>query len=189
MDVKYERKNKKIVTNLKQWSLIHVGGEKVKKMEELYQLYFKDVFLYVKALSKDGHIAEEITQETFFKAIKSINSFKGDCDIRVWLCQIAKNTYYTYCKKTKRLMPVEEIEEQTNRQPSLESKVLEKEQAVAIHKILHNLEEPYKEVFHLRVFGELSFKDIGEVFGKTESWSRVTFHRAKLKVKECLKQN
>lgn len=158
----------------------------MKKMEELYRLYFKDVFLYVKALSKDEHIAEEITQETFFKALKSINSFKGDCDIRVWLCQIAKNSYYTYCRKTKRLVPEEEIGEHTIKQPSIESRLLDKEQAIAIHKILHNLEEPYKEVFHLRVFGELSFKEIGEVFGKTESWSRVTFHRAKVKVIERL---
>lgn len=160
----------------------------MKKIEELYQLYFKDVFLYVKALSKDEHIAEEMTQETFFKAMKSIESFKGECDIRVWLCQIAKNSYYTYCRKTKRLVPEEEAEEKitTTEQNSFESRLLEKEQAVAIHKILHNLEEPYKEVFHLRVFGELSFREIGEVFGKTESWSRVTFHRAKVKVMEQL---
>ena len=160
----------------------------MKKIEELYQLYFKDVFLYIKALSKDEHIAEEMTQETFFKAMKSIESFKGECDIRVWLCQIAKNSYYTYCRKTKRLVPEEEAEEKitTTEQNSFESRLLEKEQAVAIHKILHNLEEPYKEVFHLRVFGELSFREIGEVFGKTESWSRVTFHRAKVKVMEQL---
>lgn len=160
----------------------------MKKIEALYQLYFKDVFLYIKALSKDEHIAEEMTQETFFKAMKSINSFKGECDIRVWLCQIAKNSYYTYCRKTKRLVPEEEAEEKitTTEQNSFESRLLEKEQAVAIHKILHNLEEPYKEVFHLRVFGELSFREIGEVFGKTESWSRVTFHRAKVKVMEQL---
>ena len=160
----------------------------MKKIEALYQLYFKDVFLYIKALSKDEHIAEEMTQETFFKAMKSINSFKGECDIRVWLCQIAKNSYYTYCRKTKRLVPEEEAEEKitTTEQNSFESRLLEKEQAVAIHKILHNLEEPYKEVFLLRVFGELSFREIGEVFGKTESWSRVTFHRAKVKVMEQL---
>ena len=82
-------------------------------MEELYQLYFKDVFLYMKALTKDDHIAEEITQECFFKALQSIHSFKGECDIRVWLCQIAKNSYYTYCKKHKRLVSREEIEEES----------------------------------------------------------------------------
>ena len=158
----------------------------MKKIEELYQLYFKDIYLFVKALSKDEHIAEEITQETFFKAMKSIDSFKGECDIRVWLCQIAKNTYYSYCKKNNRIISEEEPERTDTEQKSIESQLIDKEDAVAIHKILHKLEEPYKEVFHLRTFGELSFKEIGEVFEKTESWSRVTYHRAKMKIIEQL---
>ena len=158
----------------------------MKKIEELYQLYFKDIYLFVKALSKDEHIAEEITQETFFKAMKSIDSFKGECDIRVWLCQIAKNTYYSYCKKNNRIISEEEPERTDTEQKSIESQLIDKEDAVAIHKILHKLEEPYKEVFHLRTFGELSFKEIGEVFEKTESWSRVTNHRAKMKIIEQL---
>ena len=162
------------------------GGEKVKKIEKLYQLYFKDIYLFVKAISKDEHIAEEITQETFFKAIKSINYFKGDCDIRVWLCQIAKNTYYSYCKKNNCIVSDEEIEIANTEQKTIENQLLDKEQAIAIHKLLHKLEEPYKEVFHLRTFGELSFKEIGEVFGKTESWSRVTYYRAKMKIIENL---
>ena len=155
-------------------------------MEELYQLYFKDVFLYAKALTRDEHIAEEITQECFFKAIQSIHSFKGECDIRVWLCQIAKNSYYTYCKNKKRLVSQEEMEEAEAISHTIEERLLDKQQAVAIHKILHQLEEPYKEVFHLRIFGELSFREIADVFEKTESWARVTFHRAKLKVIEQL---
>lgn len=155
------------------------GGEKLKEFEDLYQMYFKDIFLYIKALSKNDNIAEEVTQETFFKAMKAIHKFKGECDIRVWLCQIAKNTYYTWCKKNQRVV-FEEIDEHLPDESScIEKKMIDKEQAVAIHKLLHEMEEPYKEVFHLRVFGELSFREIGEVFGKTESWSRVTFHRAK----------
>ena len=90
----------------------------MKKIEELYQLYFKDIYLFVKALSKDEHIAEEITQETFFKAMKSIASFKGECDIRVWLCQIAKNTYYSYCKKNNRIISEEEPERTDTEQKS-----------------------------------------------------------------------
>ncbi len=145
-------------------------------------MYFKDILLYIKALSKNDDIAEEITQETFFKAMKAIDTFKGECDIRVWLCQIAKNTYYTYYKKNQRFV-LEEVDEQLpDAAVSIEKDMLEKEQVVAIHKLLHNMEEPYKEVFWLRVFGELSFREIGEVFGKTESWSRVTFHRAKCKI-------
>ncbi len=151
-------------------------------------MYFKDVFLYVKALSKDDHIAEEITQDTFFKAMKGINKFKGECNIRVWLCQIAKNSYYTYCKKRKRVDEAAEKEKQLIEENFVERRLVEKEQAVILHKVLHHLEEPYKEVFHLRVFGELSFREIGEIFEKTESWSRVTFHRAKVKIMEHLKK-
>ena len=127
----------------------------MKKIEELYQMYFKDILLYIKALSKNDDIAEEITQETFFKAMKAIDTFKGECDIRVWLCQIAKNTYYTYYKKNQRFV-LEEVDEQLpDAAVSIEKDMLEKEQVVAIHKLLHNMEEPYKEVFLLRVFGEL----------------------------------
>ena len=159
-------------------------------MEELYQLYFKDVYLYVLALSKEEVVAEDITQETFFKAMKFIGAFKGECDIRVWLCQIAKNTYYTYCKKQKRFVPAEEVEEEIQERPvSIERRFEDKEQALNIHKVLHALEEPYKEVFLLRVFGELSFRDIGEIFGKTESWSRVTFYRAKNKLVKKMEES
>ena len=135
-------------------------------------------------------VAEDITQETFFKAMKSIGAFKGECDIRVWLCQIAKNTYYTYCKKQKRFVPAEEVEEEIQERPvSIERRFEDKEQALNIHKVLHALEEPYKEVFQLRVFGELSFRDIEEIFGKTESWSRVTFYRAKNKLVKKMEES
>ena len=148
--------------------------------QEVYDLYFKDVYKYALSLSRNEHIAEEITQETFFKALKSIGSFQGQCRLYVWLCQIAKNTYLTYVQKQSRAAPEQEV-------PSaeiLEDRLLTKESAFEIHKILHCLPEPYKEVFSLRIFGELSFSQIGILFGKTESWARVTYHRARLKIKE-----
>ena len=102
------------------------GGEKLKEFEELYQMYFKDIFLYIKALSKNDNLAEEITQETFFKAMKVIHKFKGECDIRVWLCQIAKNTYYTWCKKNQRVV-FEEIDEHLLDESScIEKKIIDK---------------------------------------------------------------
>lgn len=153
--------------------------------EEVYNLYFKDVYKYVLSLSRDAAVAEEVTQETFFKALKSIDSFRGQCKLYVWLCQIAKNTYFTHAAK----MPRQSYEHSAAHLPSeedLEDALSDKDAAFQIHRILHRLEEPYKEVFSLRVFGELSFKQIGELFGKTESWARVTFHRARLKIKEEL---
>ena len=146
--------------------------------EQIYALYFQDVYRYVCALSRDANLAEEITQETFFKALKSLDSFRGQCRLYVWLCQIAKHTYLSHLKKRK---------EPENEEPlsnSVEEMMLEKESAFQIHQALHNLSEPYKEVFSLRVLGELSFRQIGLLFGKSENWARVTYHRARLKIKE-----
>ncbi|NLW00633.1 MAG: sigma-70 family RNA polymerase sigma factor [Clostridiales bacterium] len=153
------------------------------EFEKVYRMYFKDVFLYIMSISGDEQIAEDIISETFLKALESINGFKGNCDIRVWLCQIAKNTYYSYMRKKKKYsvqeLPIE-IEDKVN----IEQSVLSAEASMEAHKILNNLEEPYKEVFTLRIFGELSFKQIASLFGKTENWACVTFHRAKKKIQE-----
>lgn len=152
------------------------------KIEELYHLYFKDVYLYLLALSQNDDIAEEITQETFFKALKALDKFQGRCDIRVWLCQIAKNSYYTYYTRKKHIDGKEIDEQLPDERIHLEKDCINREQAKIINEILNNMDDPYKEVFQLRVFAELSYKDIGKLFGKTESWGRVTFHRAKLKI-------
>lgn len=156
--------------------------------ENIYKMYFNDVFLFVKGLSRNDHIAEEITEETFFKAIKNINKFDGNCDIRVWLCQIAKNTYYTYCKKQKRFADNDALES-LSENFIFSEKLEDKEKTLRIHHYLHQMKEPYKEVFSLRVFGELSFIQIGKIFGKSESWARVTYHRAKSKIISYIEEN
>ena len=155
------------------------------EFQEVYDLYFKDVYKYALSLCRNEHIAEEVTQETFFKALKSIDSFRGQCKLYVWLCQIAKNTYFSMAAKEKNRSYEDEILESA--EETMERALLVKESAFEIHKVLHELEEPYKEVFSLRIFGQLSFKQIGTLFGKTESWARVTYHRARLKIKEELK--
>ncbi|MBP3684348.1 MAG: RNA polymerase sigma factor [Oscillospiraceae bacterium] len=150
----------------------------MEEFQQVYDLYFRDVYKYALSLSRDPDVAEEITQETFFKALKNIDSFRGQCRLYVWLCQIAKHSYYTYLQKQSRVLPGEE------NTVDLEERFLSRESAFEIHKVLHRLPEPYKEVFSLRVFGELPFAQIGELFGKTESWARVTYHRARMKIKE-----
>jgi len=150
---------------------------------ELYNVYVDDVYRYMLSLCKNKHIAEDITSETFLKAIKSIDKFKGDCDIRVWLCQIAKNTYYNLAKRNKY---VTEMPNNLQSKDEFELQLFDKSQSFEIHKILHLLGEPYKEVFSLRVFAELSFAEIGKLFEKSESWARVTFHRAKNKIREAV---
>ena len=156
------------------------------EFEEVYRLYFRDVYKYALSLTGDEHIAEELTQETFFKALRTIDQFDGRCKIYVWLCQIAKNTYLSLCRKEKHLDHETDTSLMSGDQ-NIEDRYLSKESAFEIHKILHKLPEPYKEVFSLRAFGELSYQQIAELFGKTETWARVTYHRARLKIKEELK--
>ncbi|MGN9162354.1 RNA polymerase sigma factor [Clostridium sulfidigenes] len=153
------------------------------EFEDIYKNYFKDIFLYIYSLSGDRHIAEDITAETFMKAIKSIERFKGNCDIRVWLCQIAKNCYFSFLRKKKKTVHLDELSEQKDNF-NFEQIISSTEESMKIHEILHNLDEPYKEVFSLRVFGELSFKQIACLFGKSDNWACVTYHRARNKIKE-----
>ena len=153
--------------------------------EEMYRLYFKDVYLFILAMSKSPDIAEEITQETFFKVLKNINKYRGECSVKTWLFQIAKNTYLSHIKKTKHQETEDKISDsESSSQHSMESMCISKDEALSIYKVLHYLEEPYKEVFTLRTLGELSFREIGEIFGRKEGWARVTYHRAKSKIRE-----
>ena len=158
--------------------------------EKVYKEYFNDVYLYIKRLSGDEHTAEDITSETFFKALKSIDSFRGECEIRVWLCQIAKNSYYTYVKKNTKVQNVDETEliNLPDNKNSVENEVQSKLQAFAIQKILHEIDEPYREVFMWRVYAELSFKEIAGIFNKNENWACVTYHRARKLIKQRLER-
>ena len=154
-----------------------------KTAEKLYEAFYMKVFSYVMTLAKDRNDAEEITQETFFRAISTDKSFRGDSDSYTWLCAIAKNIFID----TKRHYANQDDEpgvELPDTEKGIEEKLSDRDTSLKIHTILHKLEEPYKEVFQLRVFGELSFAEIGSIFGKTETWARVTYHRARLKIKE-----
>ena len=153
--------------------------------KEVYDLYFRDVYRYALSLCRDASVAEEITQETFYKALSCLDKFDGKCKVSVWLCQIARNTYISMCRKEKFLERGEDASVLVSKN-DMEEHFADKEAVFTIHRVLHSLDEPYKEVFSLRTFGELSFKQIALLFGKTESWARVTYHRAKLKIKEEL---
>ncbi|MGD6857654.1 RNA polymerase sigma factor [Bacillus infantis] len=157
----------------------------VTELEDIYNTYFKDVFLYVYSLSGDKHIAEDITSETFMKALTSLDSFRGDSDIRVWLCQIAKNRYYSYLRKKKSFVDLESLPESAS-EDNVEQEITTSEASMKVHEIIQNLKEPYKKVFTLRVFGELSFKKIGKLYAKSDNWACVTYHRAREKIKARL---
>jgi len=163
----------------------------VTDFERIYKTYLNDVYLYVLRLSGDEHIAEEITSDTFFKAMRSIDSFRGDCEVRVWLCQIAKNCYYSYIKKSNRTEPMDQtvMQEIPDLTPSVAEELVRRDELLRIQTVLHGIEEPYKEVFMWRVYAELSFKQIAQIFGKSENWACVTYHRARKKILERLEDN
>ena len=125
------------------------------EFEKVYRMYFTEVEQYLRALSKDASLAEELTAQVFFRAMKALPEFRGDSEIRTWLCGIAKNLYLSHLRQQKHVEPVE-VELPDSGQ-DLESSLIEKDQAMRIHILLHTLPEPYKEVFSLRIFGQLSF--------------------------------
>ena len=153
---------------------------------DIYKRYFRDVYHYAFSLCKNESMAEEITQETFFKALSSLESFYGKCKVSVWLCQIAKNTYFAWYNENKKLLPLDESQILDD-SPDVADLFSEKEFSEKALMCLHQLEEPYKEVFMLAVLGNLSLKDISRLFGKSESWARVTYYRAKQKLIERMR--
>ncbi len=155
--------------------------------EALYSSYYKQVFSFVMTLARNRDLAEEITQETFSRALTSKEEYQKHSSELTWLCQIAKNFFIDQTRKLKKRgdMPEEEISSGED----IEAATVDADSSYRIHVVLHSLEEPYKEVFQLRVFGELSFDKIGTIFGKTETWARVTYHRAKLKIQERMEEN
>lgn len=157
--------------------------------ERIIRAEYEAVYRYVLSLSRNTMEAEDIVQETFYKAMKK-SDYRGECSIYSWLCSIAKNTWLDKRKKEKREYITDELENvMMDDSESMEALYIDKEQSMEIHVILHMLEEPYKEVFSLRVFGQLSFKDIAMLFGKTESWGRVTYYRAKRMITDKLRKD
>ena len=154
-----------------------------------FEAIFKDftpvVFRFLLSLCGDESLAEELTAETFYRAYLHIGQYRGDCKIETWLCQIAKNALYKELKRRGRFTQGDYLESVETDNNFFEI-IADKEQAMQIHKHLHLLKDPYREVFMLRIFGDLSFKEIADVCGKSESWAKVTFYRAKNKLIEDL---
>ena len=157
--------------------------------EKMYEAYYMRVYSYAVTLSGSREMAEEITQETFYRAMTKAGSrtasFRREADEVTWLCSIAKNLFCDEKRREKKTGPVPE--ELPADGKSVEQIAADRDSSFRIHLALHALEEPYREAFELRVFGELSFREIGTIFGKTENWARVTYHRARLKLQERMK--
>lgn len=160
-------------------------------MEEIYKEYSKIVYGYLISLTNNEDIAKELTQETFYSAIKNIKKFRNDSNIKTWLCKIAKNKFIDYYKKNKKIkeVSIEEYNIKNNDallEKPLEEHFEEKEEVINIYQKIHKLDNCSKEVFLLRLRGELSYKEIGMIMGKSEQWARITFYRAKIKIREEL---
>jgi len=158
-----------------------------KDIEIIYSQYSDTVLGYLMRMCGNEELAHELAQETFCRAIKSINRFDGKSNVGTWLCSIAKHLYYDTLRRQK---PVEQL---TDNLPSSEEHFTEqiclKDQAMVAHRMLHRLEEPYPKVFTLRTFCDLTHAEIAELFDKSESWSRVTYYRAKRLLQEAMKEN
>ena len=155
----------------------------MQSFEEIYQQHARTVYKYLLSRTCQPDIAEELTQETFYQAIRSIDRFDGTCRITTWLCGIAKNVLLTYRRKN----PIhEDIDELAIPVEPTESVFFESAERVDLLRKLHALDEPYREVMYLRIFGNLSFREIGEIHEKTENWARVTYYRGKEKLRKGL---
>ncbi len=147
--------------------------------ETVYRRYFATVYRYLLSLCRNAPQAEELTQATFFAALQKIDSFREDCAVETWLIGIARNRYFDACRRQKRQADAPPAQEARAHGPSPEELFFQSENITRFHQLLHALPEPYKEVFTLRVFGELPYAAIARLFAKTESWARVTYYRAK----------
>ena len=156
------------------------------EFEQICRDYFQPVYRYIRRLSGDELLAEEITSETFFKALKAAGKFRGEGEMQAWLFRIARNCYFTHRKKARRQEPArpETLVRLAGAEESPEEQLARREDAARVRRLADGLPEPYREVLQLRIFGELSYKQIGELFGKTENWDCVTGCRARKMLRE-----
>lgn len=155
-------------------------------LDEIYREYANHVYRYLYSLTHDAELAKELTQETFYRAVYSIQTYNGSCKISVWLCQIAKHVWYQELEKRNRHrnQPLHESVPAPGLSP--EDSLLLQSNKMELYKAIHQLSEPMREIVHMRLSGEFSFAEIGEILGKSENWARVTFYRAKQKIMEVL---
>ena len=158
----------------------------MKNMDQIYQAHGRAVYHYLLTLTHDADAAEELTQETFYQAVKCFKRYDGSCKVTTWLCAIAKNLYYAWQRKQGRET---ELSLDLPQEGSLEGEALRRMEYLELLQKLHELEDPMREVLYLRMFGELSFKEIGDILKRTENWARVTFYRGKEKLRKELESN
>ena len=156
--------------------------------EIIYQEHGKTIYFFLLSLCKDTALAEELTQETMVRAIMNISSFRNDAKMTTWLCQIAKNLYFEYQKKCRRTISIEDAAIPPDSGTDIIVELEDRDTAARILRLLHELDEPYKEVFTLHALGDVPLSQISKLFGKSDSWARVTYYRAKAMITAKLKE-
>lgn len=158
-------------------------------MDSVYREYEKLVYRFLYSHTHDAEWSQELMQETFLRAVNSISRYNGTCKLSVWLCQIAKHILYQELRKKKQIETVELVDCLTDDSaPNGETSILKQESKIELYREIHLLPEREREVVLYRITGELSFREIGEILGKSENWSRTVFYRAKQKIREELKK-
>lgn len=161
----------------------------VQSFEELFTQYFSRVYRFALSLTRDPAQAEDVTQQTFFKALQKVDTFEGRSDVGTWLCSIAKNEYFNRRRRSREVPCAPDDAVFLSFGEDAAAPMERAEQRMQIMRSLHELDEPFREVFMLRVFGELKYAQIASLFGKTESWARVTFYRAKLELQRRVQED
>lgn len=157
------------------------------KIKEIYQKNATMLYRYLCGLTQDAQLAEELTQETFYQAVKGIERFRGECKVSVWLCQIAKNLWYKELKKRKDHKTVA-LDDGIPSGEDVEHLCLGNMEKVEIFRLMHSLDDTTREVMYLRLAGELRFSEIADILGKTENWARVTYYRGKQRLMKGMKE-
>lgn len=161
-------------------------------MDQIYKDFALPVYKYLLTLTKNSDLAEELTAETFYRAMKKHKEFRGECKVLTWLCQIGKLVFYEEIRRKEKYssLYMEESEVQDDSSSILPEKILiDKEEQIQIFKSMRALKGEIRELMYLRILGELSFKEIGDIMGKNETWARVNFYRAKIKIQKELKES
>ena len=148
--------------------------------QKIYDQYARMVYRFLLQLTANEDLAEELLQETFYRALQNIDRFDGRCSLYTWLCQIGKNAWYKELRSKKRFRDKTELETVSKEDP--EELLIQKEQVAEIRKAIWNLPEPYRDVFVMHALGGMKLKEIAALYGKSESWARVTYYRGKQQI-------
>ncbi|MDD4081226.1 MAG: sigma-70 family RNA polymerase sigma factor [Eubacteriales bacterium] len=154
----------------------------MREIGAVYQACFQDVYRYALKLTGEEQLAFDLTSDTFLRAMDALDGFRGQSQLRVWLCQITRNLYFSHLRREKRLVPLDGVPE-----PEAEdafSRLFDREEARGLQAIAGQIREPYRQVFSLRVWGEMPFGEIGKLFGRSANWACVAYHRARKMIRE-----